>query len=429
MLLKIQKASLWNVLIFILGLFATFQLVEVGGVTVFSWLLFLFALRNFLNGKFRIKEKMVFYLIASMFVTEVINLFILDSKLIKWQTSSWKSFAIYIALFFTFDYLITADNRRINIFFRGLYWSCLIQLFWCYAQLVLNTISGINLNKLIFVQILSIWPEESFKTMGQGQFLITGLHSNAGILTPVLLMGLFVFKNIYFKILTIILFFISGSSTMVISGSVYILLWLILSLRHKKLVRHFKISVKTVLFFGIAVLFVGLLISTGREIITRVDQVFTYFTKRMVMIGGTYSIDGSTYAHMRYYTSIPYILGNSSLLTTLLGYGLLCAGLPFVEFFGQYSFGGVWVPESDPITYLYNIGIVGFAIFYTLIFSIIIKGYKVDYRYTFFVLNLAIGGIFYGMQLRWVVLIEWIFLISIRKGKTFDELIGDIPNE
>ena len=72
---------------------------------------------------------------------------------------------------------------------------------------------------------------------------------------------------------------------------------------------------------------------------------------------------------------------------------------------------GNWAIESDIMDKLYSLGIVGFVLYYTFLSKILIRGYKIDKKYTIVTLAIIIQGFGYNVQWDYIFLIELVFYI------------------
>ncbi|MCI9009547.1 MAG: hypothetical protein HFI13_15900 [Lachnospiraceae bacterium] len=414
-----------NIIFYLLGLVSTFQLLEVGGITVFTLILLLIALKYLIQ-----KKKFPFIsfwhccFLFSLLVSMLGNFFI-TSNFIKniqaWRISSLKGVVIIIAMYFTYDYLAKERMNIILIFFRGVYHSCVIQLVWCYFQYILFKFENIDLNNLVFNKILHIWNYELGQVNYSGQYTITGMHSNAGILAPVLIFVILLADNIFLKFAALLIFFIAGNSTLFICGIIFLLL---ISVR---LILHFcydnKIKRKYLILFLLILLFTSITLLVYQNALDRVMEIIKNLFIRLNSIRTKEWTDGSTFAHYRYYASIPYIFSQIGIIRILIGFGYKCGGVPFVVFFNQYP-DVIYNTESDPVSLLYGTGLIGLTIFYSLLYSIIKKGANVDYKYALWGILLTLAGIFYGMQLNWVLFVEWIMIYCIKNNIKADTLRG-----
>lgn len=146
--------------------------------------------------------------------------------------------------------------------------------------------------------------------------------------------------------------------------------------------KSIKISTKNIIVILVAIISVCIILGLNGEALSKiVDIAKTLFVRLDSVRTGLYS-EGSTFVHFRYYASLPYILSEISFFRTLVGFGFKNGGLPFVKYYNQYP-DMVYGTESDPISLLYGVGLLGMLAFYNILFFIAIKGMQVDKRYVF----------------------------------------------
>ena len=80
----------------------------------------------------------------------------------------------------------------------------------------------------------------------------------------------------------------------------------------------------------------------------------------------------------------------------------------------QYSNLSSFVVESDIINTLLSTGIIGFILFYGWLIAIMLKGKRINWKYTACIGVILIEGIAYEVQMDWVIVFEIIMMISIR---------------
>lgn len=222
---------------YILGLVSTFQIITIGGVTVFSLLLIPFVLILCIKIK-KIKIYSTWFILfyLSLFLSLLLEVFIIHSYHVTnqdlWVKSSINGVFIQVCLFLSFVFLI-ANRNRTNFFFVGLYHSCLIQMIWGYIQFVVYHLGGVSINEILFVNIFHMW--NSTVQISNGQMIITGLHTNAGLLAPVLIYLFFVSNKIGVRVGALILCLITGSSTLAICGILLIMVVIFKIVSNKKI--------------------------------------------------------------------------------------------------------------------------------------------------------------------------------------------------
>lgn len=404
------KVDFPKILIFLIGFFSTFELTRCFGVTIFSWLLLLFSIYMIIHEKKVYTKSGNAYIWIYLGIATISELMIFTIELTNknsWIVSSAKKYVLLLALICSFLFISVTKNGK-EIFIKGLYYSCLVEMSWCYIQLVLYKFAGMDINKIIF-GISHLSPIN-------GKLVLSGLNTNAGILAPALFFLILVDKRLVVKILALILFFISGTSTMIVCGMT--ILFVICAYYAFKKLTQTKPSFETKTFIVLLFVLVAIFLTFALkpDIIQKLGQNFVRLFSRLSDAKNAKFTDGSTFTHTRYYTSIFHVLNNSKFLNDLFGYGIGCAGVPFVQIFEQYS-DMIYVPESDPITFLYNYGIIGFIFIYSMITYVILRGRKIEWRYSAFFISVLIGGIFYGMYLNWVFMLTWIVIESVHEKK------------
>lgn len=403
--------KLKDTLFFLLGFFSTFEIVQMFGISLFSCMLVLVSCYMILSeGKIFIKsnQKPVCIYIIVVSISECMVTFIELENRNEWITASLKKYILLLFLAITFIYVINYQNG-LNMFLRGLYYSCLVEMIWCYLQFVLYKSVGIDINMKLFGM--------SHISSSTGQLILSGLNSNAGILVPALFVLILFTNKLLIKFFAFFLFFLSGTSTMVICGiTVSVILgvryaWTIIIRKNSHIGKKAFITVTFLFFAALFIIIVNqnFVNNLNDSIMRIVDRINSARTKSFT--------DGSTFTHTRYYTTVRYVWNKSNIVNVIFGYGIDCAGVPFVRLFKQYA-ELLYVPESDPITFLYNYGIVGFIYIYWMIISIIKKGRKVDWKYVAFYCSVVIGGLFYGMFLNWILLLTWISIVCVKEKKS-----------
>ena len=74
-------------------------------------------------------------------------------------------------------------------------------------------------------------------------------------------------------------------------------------------------------------------------------------------------------------------------------------------------------------------GIVGFVLYYSWIIRIIVKGFKINWKYSACIIIILIQGITYEIQMDWVLIFEMFMTIAIKnKIDIFKIKNGDSRN-
>lgn len=406
-MLNVKRLNIAKAYIFLIGFFSTFQILEIAGVNVFSILVWLYVSVKIIKDckKYYKLDKWILAFFISIIISEIMIFTIPLNNKIEWEISSIKKLFILLGIFLFYICLRKDKTNKINVFFKGVYISCWLQVIWCYMQFAILKVLGININSVLF---------NSSQFNLQGEHVLTGLTVNAGILGVSILFVCVFAKSILVKIMAVAICFVAGSSTLIICGILIILGECYLFFKNYIKKQKIKISKKKILFFIAAGILLLIILCFNNSLYTRISNIFNGLIKRLGNVHNQEFVDGSTYTHSRYYTSVMHVLKNLKWYNVLWGFGLGCAGVPFVYIFEQYP-DEIYVPESDYITFLYNFGIVGLFIILSLFIRIIYKGSKISNRYSLFMVILMILGIFYGMQLNWVLLVEFLLLDYIKK--------------
>lgn len=310
---------------------------------------------------------------------------------------------VFIVIVF-FNTLVKVKGANIiSVVKNGLKAMCLSQYIWCILNYICYVRFKFDLNKYIFVTKLHMVTNAS--QYKNGALLPSGLGWHPAIIAPIIVLGFFLFDSIWIKILAGIVTVICGNITAFIGYALCIVFSIFIKL---KKVRHNKISYKAIVSI-VVILFVIMVLFLSTNLRVTVIQ---YIDKVIGKFNFTNDVSSSS-AHLRYYTSYPLVLKISSLPQILFGYGQDNSGYPITVLFNQYSDLGYWATESDFMNILLSEGIIGFLCFYSLLFSIIIKGTKINSKYSIIILIFIIQGVTYNIQFQWVILIELIFMILI----------------
>ena len=392
----VNKYDHYEILIFISGLFSTFQALTFHGITVFSWFLLLMVFLGIAEKRgtpkinlWGTKEILIGLVLISMTITELITVCLNEYP--AWTSRSINNYILMSAVFIL--YFILRENKEYGkIYLRGIMISCIIQYLVCYLEYILFTLANFDLTQKLFN------IETKLKDTRPA---ISGLTTNPGMIVPVILIGLCLSKNLFIKVMSLSATLIINSSTGILCVGAYFVIYIIISV-HKKFLYGWNL--KKIIFAITTLAFLFLLffeplrnsiINLSHYATDRVNSAATNEAEYM----------SSTYVHFRYYNSIPYIFDHIPIIRILFGYGKNCSGIPFIEYYSQYT-DQLWIPESDPISMLYDVGIFGFAAFYTLLGKITIDLYRKKTLHGIFMLCVLFGGIFYGFQMTWFLLME-----------------------
>ncbi len=347
------------------------------------------------------------------------------SALINNVRESYTKTAVYmmivlVPVYFAAGYLnhyLQNHVEKWNIIRNALKLMCLIQMIWVALQFFLFKIYEIDLNQVLFVDKLHIIDNASFYKGGI-EYMPTGFCWHPIIMAPVLVLAYFLFNSIVIKAFAILEGLFIGNSTVLIVvmlcfaiDCVYIVYCSVKSGRVSKF-----------LIIGVfSVLVLALLVLSFTRVPELIWQKVSFVIQRIV----GESDDLSTMAHVRYYTSYWKVLEFSSLNQIFFGYGEGCSGYTMSYLYNQYSSLKCWAVETDIMNIIYSRGIVGFLTFLGFLAQIVVKGWKVDYRYVAITICFLLAGITYNIQFSWVLFLELLMVLSLEhKVNLFEKKKG-----
>ena len=391
-----------NFLIELVGLTASWTIIRFGENSVFKIVLLSLIFVSILGLHIRVKKSncnlLFFLMYGCMFLTLCISVIFPVGSL--WVKQEYIQF-FWISVYAVFYLIASAySDNQILLFFKGFTIGSIIQLVWEILQYLIYSIVGTDINMTFFSALYS----RSY--MKEGGFGASGLAWHPSNLAPLLIVLFWTTNNWYIKFVVLVAAILSNNSTVIICLAVCLVINIIAT-RKKKI----QIKKKSIIFALVAlIILVVLLFKTDLLSITNDRVGFVY----QRLFGGYYD-GGSTNAHIRYYTSIPSVITNFPLMKILFGFGEGCSGYVMTSLFGQYSDIGAWALECDIVNILWSKGIIGFVLFYGWLFSIIKRGWKINPKYSYILIAIMFGGIFYNIQYDWVIVLEIVMDIAIFK--------------
>ena len=288
------------------------------------------------------------------------------------------------------------------IFKASLKAMSITQVIWCYIQFILSRM-GVDINRLIFVELLHV--VENASAYKFDQYMPSGLSWHPAVMAPIVIISYLLFDNMWIKLLSIGCAAITGNSTALLGIIMCVCLSIIIpSIKRKQIVAKHRV------LCILGVLFIIFVVSGAWKI--AYDKLYYLFSRVFGVAN-----DDSTIGHIRYYTSYPDVVGISSLLQLLFGWGEGCSGCPINILFNQFPNLSYWAVECDVMNLLISRGVVGFFLYYTWLFRMAFLGYKINYKYVVLVLALIIEGITYNVQFEWLFLFESIIYVLIINNK------------
>lgn len=401
-----------DLILYLMGLFSTFYIIRIKSFQLSTLLAFVCIISVcILKQKINLinVNRLFLGFIVSVIVTSFLNLFLpmADTYNIK---ISMVALIEFILLYLSAEQIKQLDNYSINKFVSGLRMSCYIHIIWCLLQFVTYEFAEIDINQIVFGNILHISNGNyGVSRYEAGKLVISGLCWHPINLAPTLALSVLLLNKWYIWFAAFfIAFYSDNSTTMVVIIAVFVLF--LLTEFKGKLINVFKRLKKPKVFFKVLVISlisVFILIELIPLIQIAVDGILNRVQD---------TNDSSTQAHIQYYTAWPMIVRRQNILEFLFGCGIGRSGVYFSRFFKQYTYIDYWSVESDPMNYLYAAGLIGFCLFYGWLITLIIKAKKINVKYLIFLLCIILGGITYGMQFPWVINLELIIGVCIKKN-------------
>lgn len=407
-----KRINISNIILFLLVLTSSMIVIEIEGKGLFLFLSVVYVLTAiFYLKRFKmINDKSVYFMFL-IYSLSMISCFC--SKLpYSYKYAAFRATIIMFLVFIVIhivNYHFFVEPKAMNTVKKALKMMCVIQIIWSLCSFAAFKLWGIDINQVIFVDILNLVESAS---QYKGEVLQpSGLSWHSSTLAPILALSYFLFNRIEMKLLSIIVAVICGNATALIGIVLCIFIDVIYTITKKREIN--KKLVQALICIGGVSIIILLFSGYYKDIYDKI----IYILHRM---SGN-SNDSSAYAHIRYYWSYPQVIDISNPLQTIFGYGKGCSGYPIGELFGQYTHLGNWSVESDIMDILISEGIFGFISFYCFLLKIVYKGKKVDVRYSFVVIVWILEGVTYNIQFEWFIFIEVLILLLINnKYNIFD---------
>lgn len=282
-------------------------------------------------------------------------------------------------------------------FVLGLIYAARVQVIWGIAQIVLLYSSGININQILFVDILHSSNSRDwimgFYTGNSWNMRITGLNFENSMFALVVCVGLALEKNTVWKLLLIGTLALSLSRT----GWFILIGYLVITLYKKikaipkgvsaeKIIK--RVTVGVIVFLAVFIIY-----KSNMAIQRQVDNIF-------LRINDNDAVNVSGARHYLYYPYGIYLWAtDANFLQKIFGYGMRVSGIAFSQneniksIVGiRENFSAAWNVECDVVGLLLGGGILVFVLYYTNVIKII--KFK-DNPYRDAILVILLGGITY----------------------------------
>ena len=402
---KIITQNSTSKIIYLMVFFSTFVFFKVGNITWFTILQLLLCVYKVLEKKklplASTWEINLIYgeLILATLVGAVFN------PILSYKKSAMFMGGMSFLTYFTCLYIneqvkkISYTVRLIKDAFKAM---ALVQVVWVPIQYVVHLVSGLDINNLVFVNLLHFTEDASF--VRAWEWFPAGCCHHPAVIAPMFVIAYCLFDSLPLKLLIIFDSLICGSSTAFVGVFVTALLLFFNRLFKKKKV----LKRKQLIIAGIVII-VSVLVIAQTNVWTAITQRIFYLYARTSGI----SKDSSTSAHFQYYLDYLEIVKRSNIFQILFGCGEGCSGMWASQMYGRYSTLGNWAIECDIVNILVNRGIVGFTLFYLFMFRMIIKGWKINKCYSIVTIAIFIQGFGYNVQWEYITLMEIVFYYCI----------------
>lgn len=317
-----------------------------------------------------------------------------------WTQSLNTSFVQFLFFIATYYIFATSHNvKYLSYYVKGVYYSSVIQMVWCYIQFGMYKIN-IDINNIVFRDLLHMITE-SASQFQYGTIKLSGMCWNSGNIAPLFLFGFVYTKDVKIKILFAVISFLSGSRTLMIGIMVCMAISFLQYLKSVKKEKRKKISKLIVSMIGVTLVIIPIIVKTWDSLSLYIGDIMN----RLNILENVNS-EGSSSVHLGYYTKYLDIVKNNSMIENLFGFGPECSGYPYSTYFNQYTdIIGAWRVESDFMNRLWAYGHVGFFAYYYWYLKNAFHCIKKDYRFFPLFVSLLIEGITYNITFNWTFLL------------------------
>lgn len=403
--------DIMNISLFGMGFFLTFYIVRFFSFQFSTIFAVLAAVSIFcVKGSFRFgKENLLFFLfILIVGISSIMNKFMPLSESYNFKVSL-RTLIEYVILYVCASQMIMLTNKELNVFEKGLRWSCIVHISWTLLQFVSYQFADLDINQIILSDLLHMGSNEYGASRYElGKLVLSGLCWHPINLAPTLLLTLMLFNRWYVWLIAFFIAFYSQNGTTMLMLCIFLILNVLCKIKIKKNLMQTRILQKKSImrFLIIAIILAIIIVQMYPMISNALYDIFHRINS---------AEDMSTQVHMRYYTAFPFIAKNISFLELLIGCGMGRSGIYISKFFYQYTGIAYWSVESDVMNYVYATGILGFLFFYCWLIVMILKSWKKGRIYSVLIITIIIGGVFYGVQYPWVIHLELIMNVFILK--------------
>lgn len=414
MVIKKRTRTFEDKLLLTYGFLGTMPIIEFLGFTVFTWLSFVVLLYALITKRTIPKPNNPVVQLGIISIILAIGTIVCFAGKAPqyWKTMARNQFIWQAIYFIVLLYYLNKERiQKINFYIKGVYYAAIAHSVWGVLQLLFYSVGRIAINKLLFHDILGVEMAEYVQMRGES-IAVTGFCWNAGNLAPLIVIGFVLAPSIYLKAFFLLITILSGSRTAIVGILACVVVKYVIRLfkySHRKINKQIIsiILVILVAIMGIIVIKRDIAVS----LIVRIQEVISTFS------GDFLTTQASSRIHARYWTSVPIVTRSNDLIHNLIGYGPGCSGYPFAAIFDQFS-DHAWTVECDYIKNLWEMGYIGFIVWYGWYGISIVRGMKIDKRYLYLFAGLLAEGVTYNVTFNWCFILILLLFTNIWYGNT-----------
>ena len=406
----ISKNTRYEKSIFVIVFFSTFMLVQFGIFDLFLCLQIVFFLvHTVITRKLRITRDRTIISLYCIWVLSTLLCFVSDIPL-SYKKNSIIAIVFLVPTFFTISFYerYIKSERFVAYIKKALALTCTLQVILCVVQFLLYNRAHIDLNQLVFRDILHMVENPSQYKLGV--FHPSGMCWHSAFIAPVVIIAFILCDSYFIKVLAVTDAVICNNAMAMIGIGVCLGLTGMFSI--VDFLKRARKTVRKRTFIAISLIVVAIIpILFCTNIVPVVcDKIVDIYGRAT---GAVYD-GGSANAHIRYFTAYPNVVKNSSIIQFLFGYGTGNSGYTMSNLYGQYVDLKSWVVETDVMNQIYSNGIIGFILYYSFLLYIAIKGYKLNRKYFILMISIILAGITYNIQFDWVLFMEFLLFLTIK---------------
>lgn len=413
--------------LFFFGLLGPMPLLEIGGLTFFSYSIVAVILtamikRGISNINISVNTDVVVYSFITFLAFISIFKCLINNIPDIWKSEQVKNDIWYMLYFIVFIFYANAKHyKKVKSYLYGIYVSGLVQLIWSFLQFIIYYMCGKPLNDIIFDGVFYV-TRESVSHMKGNSIILSGLCWNAANMAPLIAFTYCFSESIMIKLGIIIYSLISGSRTVMIGIAVCVTVDLYTNICKKKISRNKVqlIIIVSMTAMGIAVLAFITKSYVYEIVLTKIKTLFFSLSSSHMQNEGSASV------HIRYWTTVFDVVQKGGLLDILFGYGIGCSGYPFAAYYNQWEglIHGPWSTECDYINYLWGTGLISVLFRYCWYIKKCLLSYRINKRYFMYFMAFFVEGITYNISFNWnlILILFMIVLISKHEDICFERI-------